>query len=145
MKKVTPLTAALIISLTIPSFSQTSGLVSGIVTDEETNFPLIGANILVLNDSSGTSTDDNGRFELLLPPGSQRLRISYIGYSARQLTAEVFAGDTILLEIKLASDTMYAETVIIEGKAVDSKYVPQKITLSRRLITEMVTTTPDIL
>ena len=60
-------------------FTQT---IRGTVVDDVTGFPLIGANVILLNSDPlvGTITDLNGVFELNgIPVGRQSLEISYIG------------------------------------------------------------------
>ena len=57
--------------------------IRGTVTDGVTGFPLIGANVILLNSDPlvGTITDVNGDFELPdIPLGRQNLDISYVGY-----------------------------------------------------------------
>ncbi len=145
MFKVIALTIIMILNLSASSFSQTKGVIMGIVVDDSTRNSLGGANILVLADSTGTSTDDDGNFELHLESGKQHLQISYIGYSSNLLIVDVTAGDTVFVEIELTTETGQAETITIEEKAPEINFVPQKIALDRKLITELVTTTPDVL
>jgi len=61
---------------------QTSpGSIKGKLTDSETKYPLIGANIILKNTQSGTSTNENGEFIIDdLTPGNYILVFSYIGY-----------------------------------------------------------------
>lgn len=47
---------------------------------DEHELPLIGATIYLPNSLSGTTTNEAGFFELLLPAGKQALEISFIGY-----------------------------------------------------------------
>jgi hypothetical protein len=51
----------------IPSivFSQLKGIVLG--SDNQTKEPIYGASINLLNSQIGTRTDEEGRFELILP------------------------------------------------------------------------------
>lgn len=42
--------------------------------------PLIGATVLWRGTSTGTITDPEGRFQLVVSPASQRLVVSYVGY-----------------------------------------------------------------
>jgi hypothetical protein len=56
--------------------------VSGVVRDGAMMELLSAANIRVLGTSWGTITNVQGRFSLMLAPGSYLLRISMIGYSA---------------------------------------------------------------
>ncbi len=57
--------------------------VTGIVKDAETKLPLPFCNVIVLNTFIGTSTDESGKFKLLIPENnpSAKLIIVTIGYT----------------------------------------------------------------
>ena len=62
-------------------------LINGKITDEETGEDLIGASIKIVNSKYGTVSDFNGEFKLqtnIKPPFE--VEVSYIGYSAKNLT-----------------------------------------------------------
>ncbi len=46
--------------------SQTTGKISGKVTDLKTKEPIVGANVMLLNTSIGTSTDNEGNYYLII-------------------------------------------------------------------------------
>lgn len=54
--------------------------VTGIVTDAETKEPLIGANVLIPGENTGTVTDFDGNFSLEVPESTTELSFSYTGY-----------------------------------------------------------------
>ncbi|PSR11153.1 MAG: SusC/RagA family protein, partial [Bacteroidetes bacterium] len=54
--------------------------VTGTVTDAETKEPLIGANVLIPGESTGTITDFDGNFSLEVPERTTELSFSYTGY-----------------------------------------------------------------
>ena len=62
--------------------------VKGRLLDETNSEPLIAANILVENTSLGTSTDDNGNFEVILKTIPQTLIFSYIGYKTEKIIVD---------------------------------------------------------
>ena len=65
------------------NFSQTQNIPSlrGRVLDANTDLPLIGANIIIENSSFGSSSDNDGYFELFnLDDNIYTLKITYIGY-----------------------------------------------------------------
>lgn len=138
------LTFAAVLIFSASALSQSAITLHGTVIDSETHTPLIGANILVIGDSSGTSTDINGKFELRLNIGPQWLKISYIGYSTKQVVIDVRKIPAESLVIELEVDPLQTESVIVEEELPDTRYVPQEITLSRKMIVDMVTTTPDV-
>ena len=67
--------------------SDGSQVVKGIVTDPNGE-PLCGAVIQPVGGSSGTSTDFNGRFMLIIPNHVTQLKVSYVGYQTQVLTVE---------------------------------------------------------
>ena len=72
------LCAALAVSCAINvSFAQVR--LQGKVVDES-NEPIPGANIRVSESLNGTTTDASGKFELNLPEGRHRIRVTYLGY-----------------------------------------------------------------
>jgi hypothetical protein len=70
----------------ISLWSQTYTL-SGIVQDDATGEPLIGATIT--SGEAGTVTDFDGGFSIELPAGSQEVTFSYVAYSAKTETFEM--------------------------------------------------------
>jgi len=89
--------------------------VTGVVVDQVTEEPIIGANVLVKGTSMGASTDFDGKFSLEVPPGST-LTISYIGY----LHVDVVASSTPMT-IRLREDTHALEEVVVVGYGVQKK------------------------
>lgn len=74
--------ATIFLLLTLLSFAegQTSSL-SGIVKDAYSNKPLPFTNIVVYQTSTGTTSDEEGRFQFdELSPGFIRLQVSFLGY-----------------------------------------------------------------
>ncbi|MCB0635624.1 MAG: carboxypeptidase-like regulatory domain-containing protein, partial [Lewinella sp.] len=65
-----------------PAFLLAQRTISGTVTDAETGETLIGANILVVGTSTGTITDFDGTYSLMVPEGATQLQFSYTGYSS---------------------------------------------------------------
>lgn len=64
-------------------FSQGTGsILSGRVTDADLGEPLAGVTVMVAGSQLGTTTDANGRYELLLGrEGTYRIVFSFIGCS----------------------------------------------------------------
>jgi hypothetical protein len=89
-----------------PAYGQRSDIrkVTGQIVDEYGE-PLIGANILVQGTSTGTITDMNGNYSIMIPEGADQLTISYTGYDTQQvpITSEnmntVLRGDIQLDEM----------------------------------------------
>ncbi|MEZ4990348.1 MAG: SusC/RagA family TonB-linked outer membrane protein [Saprospiraceae bacterium] len=89
-------------------------LISGTITDEE-NVPLIGANVLVVGTTSGTVTDFEGKFNLSIPQGAEKLEISYTGYTSKQ----VLLTSASEYEIVLAEDNIMLGEVVVTAIGVE--------------------------
>ena len=64
--------------------------IRGRVTDVETQLPLKGASVYINNTTKGSTTNDNGDFELgPLQPGRYEVVASFVGYDALLYSAEI--------------------------------------------------------
>lgn len=75
----------LLLAFLWPAMMVAQRTISGTVKDAETQEPLIGANVLVVGTSKGTTTDINGAFQLDVPEGTTTLEVSYTGYTTQQV------------------------------------------------------------
>ncbi|NUN99046.1 MAG: TonB-dependent receptor, partial [Saprospiraceae bacterium] len=107
------------------------GSVSGMVTDQETKEPLIGANIFVSGATSGTATDNSGKYTLDLPAGNQKLIVSYVGFKTTEQSVMVPAGGNVTLNVELESSGLLGEEVIVSvsRKAEKLTNAPATITV----------------
>src|SRR6266550_8106574 len=103
----------LLVLVSASAFAQTRR-VSGRVTVEGSNEPLVAASVSVVGTSLGTYTDDQGRFSLNAPDGPVTLRIRRIGYLVK--TQAVPAGDTEV-NVALGRDVLQLETQVVTGTA----------------------------
>lgn len=83
--------------------------VSGVVRDNETGDPLLGATVLVKGTTNGTISDIDGLFKLSVNSQDVMLLISYTGYQ----TMEVKAGSN--LQINLQVDIAKLDEVVLIG------------------------------
>jgi len=94
-----------------------SKTVAGMVTDENDE-PLIGAAVQIKGqEGSGTVTDADGRFTLTVPSNDATLRISSIGYVAR----EVRVGAKSYLSVRLEDSSKELNEVVVVGYATQKK------------------------
>lgn len=68
---------------------------SGLVRDRQSREVLIGASIFDPASNKGTATDNNGYFNLTLPPTCDSLLVTYVGYATHVIHAKRLK-DTIL-------------------------------------------------
>ena len=96
------------------AFTQT---IRGRVVDLDTEYPLIGANIIVetIDPIRGASTDEDGFFEIPgLPLGRHTLQVRYIGYEPAQITELLLtAGKEIVLDVALVTSPLTLDMVVV--------------------------------
>ena len=88
--------------------------ITGLITDENTEEPLPGANIFIKNTLMGTITDDKGTFELILDNRNQELKISYIGYKTEYIDLSKTLNND--LKISLEPDVNFISEVKVVSK-----------------------------
>lgn len=90
--------------------------ISGVVVDEKGN-ALSGVSVRSSAETTTTSTDDNGRFVIQVPPGST-LTFSYLGYATR----EVRVGQTDQqLTVTLLAEASTLDEVVVVGYGTQRK------------------------
>jgi len=82
--------------------------ITGTVKDEKGE-PVIGANVVVKGTTSGTVTDINGNFSLLIIGTNVILEISFVGY----VTQDVSIGTKTKLNILLAENSKVLDEVVV--------------------------------
>ncbi len=71
--------------------------ITGTVSDSNGE-PLIGASILVQNTTSGTVTDIEGAFSLVVPDSGEKLIVSYTGFTTQTVTLQAASEYDIVLD-----------------------------------------------
>ncbi|GAB2611223.1 SusC/RagA family TonB-linked outer membrane protein [Belliella aquatica] len=119
MRKTYKLSAAIVLLFLSVGWSFAQYTVTGIVTDSRTGEPLIGANILVRNTTTGTVADLDGRFTLNLNSNNETvLVISSLGYLSQTFTV---SPSNNTLQVELKEDATNLEEVVITGLASSVK------------------------
>ncbi|MES2621081.1 MAG: TonB-dependent receptor [Bacteroidota bacterium] len=98
--------------------AQDTKTVRGQVLDKDSKYPLLGAQVVVLDTGSiiGTATDERGFFKFDVPLGRISLRISYTGYKdAFVNNLLVIAGKEINQTIELEEKVSNIGEVVITG------------------------------
>ncbi len=91
--------------------AQNRGLeLKGVVVDAS-GTPVIGATVVELGTTNGTSTDFNGQYVLFVKDGSAAVQISFIGYKDLQRVAS----SSDLARVVLEEDLMSLDEVVVIG------------------------------
>ncbi|WP_026232334.1 TonB-dependent receptor [Neolewinella persica] len=90
----------------------------------EDGSPLPGATIGVASSSLGTFSDEDGRYELSLSPGTYLVQVSFTGYSIEKATVTIASGSTNTLDFTLEEGFELSEIVVSGSRK------PEKITES---------------
>jgi hypothetical protein len=116
--------------------AQTTQTVRGTVTDIQSESPLIGATIELLDTIArlGTTADIDGNFTLLrVPTGRKVFKISFLGYETTTIpNVLVTSGKEVVLQIKLQESFSTLNEVVITGGAEKDKTVNELATISAR-------------
>jgi len=105
----------LFVSSTLTMYSQ-QNQVSGTVLSSEDNLPIVGANVLLKGQNSGTSTDFDGNYQISAEKGAV-LVFSYIGFE----TQEVILAGQKSIQIVLEPNTAALEEIVVVGYGTQRK------------------------
>ena len=101
----------------LPLLGFAQDIISGNVTDGETNEGLVGVNVVIKGTSSGAVTDIYGNYKLTLSNPGTVLVFSYIGY----LTQEVAVGSQSTIDIVMEQNPQALEEVVVMGYGTQKK------------------------
>ncbi|MBC8479753.1 MAG: TonB-dependent receptor, partial [FCB group bacterium] len=104
-------------------FPQTTGKISGKVSDADTGEPIIGANVMITDTSMGTATDEDGEFFIInIRPGTYTMKVLVIGYETMTIQdVQVSVNRTTPLELKLRRTFLEGEMVVVQADKVSIK------------------------
>jgi len=95
-----------------------SALVKGIILDNETDEPIIGATVRWANTAIADVTEVDGSFKTKVPSGNQEVLVDYIGYQSLIQLCNIKGSGTI--ELRLEKQAYGLDEVIITSKAANS-------------------------
>jgi TonB-dependent receptor len=130
------LSVALLLGVeSLPSQTISTGTIRGRVTDWNQRTPLLGANVLLVGTTVGTTTDLEGRYMLRgVEPGPRRIRVSYVGYERAEVEIDVEPGGDQMLDIVLKQTGVEGEEVVVTAQRTGQQgAINQQIT-SRTIV-----------
>jgi iron complex outermembrane receptor protein len=93
-------------------YSQTA-FIKGKVTDASKE-TIVGASV-ILDDSTGTTTDINGDYMITAQAGKHKIGFRYVGFKDQFSEVNLFAGDTFVFNTLLQSDSKQLDVVVISA------------------------------
>lgn len=118
------------------SLSAQNSTIRGTVYDQQSDMPLIGATVQLLDvqPAIGVMTDINGYFALSnVPTGRLVLRVSYLGYNPQTVpNVLVTAGKEVQLNIRLQESLSKLQEVVIQGNTDKDRPMNEMATISAR-------------
>jgi len=117
--------------------AQSSGqTVKGLIVDQQSEMPLIGATIVIITDESGlgSTSDVDGEFQIAsVPLGRHSFEISYLGYESVTIpNVDVSAGKEVYLTISLEESLVKLDEVVITAAVDKDRSINEMATVSSR-------------
>jgi outer membrane receptor protein involved in Fe transport len=142
----------LITAVQIAVLAQSTGKISGKITDKKSGETLIGATVLIDGTTKGTAANIEGSYTLTgVAPGIYTITIKYMGYSPKQISdVAVKAGDVTILNVVMeAVSSKTLDVVVVKGtykqESVNSLYAQQKnsAAITDGITSETIKRSPD--
>lgn len=122
-------------------FGGITGKIAGKITDKSTGEPLIGANVIIIGTSLGSSTDALGQYTILdVPPGIYSVQISYIGYRKLIINdVRVFIDQTTRIDAALESEAIElgAMVIVAERKIIKPDVATSVVAITGNEVQEL--------
>ncbi|MCX8492024.1 MAG: TonB-dependent receptor [Cyclobacteriaceae bacterium] len=135
MKRLLLIATGFLLAATVASGQER--VISGQVTDSESNVPIPGANITVKGSLTGTATDGDGKFSLSVPTGTTALVVSFVGYSTQDVPLPV----SNFVAIRLVPSSNELEEVVISvGRGAQRTIIDNPVPVDNFTAKELATT-----
>lgn len=96
---------------------QNSFTISGRVISLPDSMPMKNASVFAENTTTGTATDDNGNFKLVLPSGGYNIIVTYTGYNTETQRVSAASLHPVLFEMKVKEKDL-ADVVVVSSNEV---------------------------
>lgn len=97
------------------------GILEGKVLDE-TNSPLIGANIKIEKTLIGSATNRKGMFRIVrIPVGKHFVRFSMVGYESKVIEVEIKPNEVTYIDVKLIQTPIQTQEIFVSASKYEQK------------------------
>ena len=99
-------------------WAQETGTITGIVRASSTRLPVADVRVQIVGTTRQTMTAADGQFTLTaVPVGQRTVRVNKLGFSGREATVTVQAGQTVNMELALPVSAIVLGEVVVTGTA----------------------------
>ena len=119
---------SLLFSLFVYSSIAQDVTVSGVITDKETNEPLVGASVIT-EAKTGVTTDLDGKFTLQLSRSKHTLTISFIGYQPKTREIDLTSGTPVILNVNLGMTSEQLDFVVVSSSQYQKSIAEETVSM----------------
>lgn len=112
--------AALLLLSAAPAAAQDTGRAAGVVIDQTNAIALPGVPVEAVGTPHIAYTDLDGRYDLELPAGEHRIRISLGGYAEQLVDIEIVPGQVTEVQVSLTTN-VFAEEVAVVAPTLEAQ------------------------
>ncbi|HSK21367.1 MAG TPA: SusC/RagA family TonB-linked outer membrane protein [Longimicrobiales bacterium] len=99
-----------------PVWAQATGSITGTVRSGATQEPVVSAEVRVVGTSMVGLTNEEGRYLITgVPVGEHTLRVNVLGFSRREVTVEVAAGQPSVANFDLQTSAIALSEIVVTG------------------------------
>jgi TonB-dependent receptor len=101
------------------------GTIAGVVLDQKTSEPIIGANVVLQGTQTGSATDIDGKFLIAnVPNGTYNLQISSITYKTHTIPDVIVeSGKRITIDVMMLEDVSELAEIVVSGtRQIDNDF-----------------------
>lgn len=83
----------------------------------------------MLNETTGTTTDLDGKYSIEVPVGAFNLKFSFVGYSPIEKDGRTKAGETITLDVRMLEGAEELTVVTVSGSKTERRLPEETVTI----------------
>lgn len=103
-------------------------VLSGTITDNETNEPLVGASVIT-KDGKGVTTDLDGKYSLKLPKGLYKVTYSFIGYEPKVKDIDLSSGAPVVKNVSLGMKSEQLDIVVVSASQYQKSIAEETVSM----------------
>ncbi|MFY7741843.1 MAG: TonB-dependent receptor [Flavobacterium sp.] len=115
--------------------AQEKFILSGTITDQQNNETLFGVNVIIVEQKTGTTTNEYGFYSISLPKGTYTVQISYLGYQT--INETIVLDKNIRKNFSLSEASQQLNEVILTDLKVKAEIRKPEMSVNKLSIQEI--------